>query len=144
MIIKIEELDKLVVEADKIFLTPEGEKALVQLLDLRDQVEAAIDEAKKKLEATALKVSPNFTSIQADKVKVYFRSFGAKYRIDESYIKDIPANFYKTLVKYSAVAEEIEKVIDEKGKLPLGIMETDRPKTITFSLKNKEAKSETD
>ena len=44
MTIDIEKLDKLLVDADKIFLTPEGEKVLVQLLELQDQVEAAIKE----------------------------------------------------------------------------------------------------
>ena len=142
MTIDIEKLDKLLVDADKIFLTPEGEKVLVQLLELQDQIELAIKEAKTKLEATALKISPDFTSIQADKVKVYFRFFGARYKIDSSYIKDIPVNLYETATKYNAVAEEIEKLLEEKGKLPQGIIEADRTKTMTFSLKNKEVKSE--
>src|ERR1035437_2828695 len=142
MTIDIEKLDKLLVDADKIFLTPEGEKVLVQLLELQDQVEAAIKEAKVKLEATALKISPDFTSIQADKVKVYFRAFGARYKIDSSYLKDLPANLYETKTTYNAVATEIEKLLEEKGKLPQGIIEADRVKTITFGLKNKEVESE--
>lgn len=142
MIIKIEELDKLVVDADKIFLTPEGEKVLLQLLELRDQIELAVDEAKKKLEIAGLKISPDFTSIQADKIKVYFRSFGARYKIDSAYLKDIPANLYETKTTYNAIAAEIEKLLEEKGKLPQGIIEADRPKTISFGLKNQEAKSE--
>lgn len=142
MKIDIDKLDKLVVDSDKIFLTPEGEEVLIQLLEIRQQVEDAIDAAKKRLEETALKVSPNFTSIQADRVKVYFRAFGARYKIDESYIESIPRNLYEIQTKYSAVAEEIEKVIDEKGKLPQGIIEAERTKTITFSLKHKEGKSE--
>ena len=32
--------------------------------------------------------------------------------------------------------------MEEKGKLPQGIIESDRKKTMTFGLKNKEAKSE--
>lgn len=142
MTIDIEKLDKLLVEADKIFLTPEGEKVLIQLLELREQVELAIDEAKKKLEETALKISPDFTSIQADKVKVYFRAFGARYKIDSSFIDTLPKNLYEIKTTYNAVAEEIEKTLEETGKLPQGIIEADRTKTITFSLKNKEAKSE--
>lgn len=142
MTIDIEQLDKLIVDADKIFLTPEGEKVLIQLLELKDQVESAIDEAKKRLEAAGLKISPEFTSIQADKVKVYFRAFGERYKIDPSFIDTLPKNFYKTTMKYSAIAEEIEKAIENKEKLPQGIIEVDRTKTITFSLKNKEAKSE--
>src|ERR1035437_4638579 len=142
MTIDIEKLDKLLVDADKIFLTPEGEKVLVQLLELQDQIEAAIKAAKVKLEETALKISPDFTSIQADKVKVYFRYFGARYKIDESYVQTLPKNLYEVQTKYSAVAEEIEKLMEEKDKLPQGIIEADRKKTMTFGLKNKEVKSE--
>ena len=141
MTIDIEKLDKLLVDADKIFLTPEGEKVLVQLLELRDQVETAIDEAKKRLEETGLKISSDFTSIQADKIKVYFRAFGERYKIDPSFIETLPKNLYKTTIKYSAIPEEIEKLM-EQSKLPQGIIEAERTKQITFSLKNKEAKSE--
>jgi len=137
MNIDIQKLAKLVVDADKIFLTPEGEEVLMQLLDIRQQVEDAINAAKKKLEETALKVDPNFSSIQASNVKVYYRAFGARYKIDESLIDKLPKNLYETSIKFNAVAKEIEKYAEENKGLPQGIIEAERTKTITFSLKGK-------
>lgn len=135
MEIKIEKLEQLKLEADKIFLSAEGEKVLVELLDIQKQVEEAIDAAKAKLEETALKLNPTFKSIQADKIKVYYRSFGSQYKIDESLITDLPREFYEVKQSYSPITETIEKFVQEKGGLPLGIYEPDRPKKITFSLK---------
>ena len=43
MEIKIENLEKLVADADQILLTPEAEDVLVQLLDIQEQIEVAID-----------------------------------------------------------------------------------------------------
>ena len=135
MKIDIDQLEKLVVEADKIFLTPEGEKVLIKLLEIRQQVEDAIDMAKTKLAGTALKIDKNFSSIQSSKVKVYYRSFGERYKIDQTYINDIPKNFYKTTVKYSAIADEVEKALEEGKTLPMGIVEAERIPQITFALK---------
>ena len=135
MTIDIEKLDRLVADADKIFISPEGEEVLVSLLDIRNQVDLAIDEAKKILEESALKLNPNFTSLQADKVKVYFRTYGSKYKVDESHIKDLPEEYYDIKKSYSPKTEAIEGFVEKNGALPLGIIEPERVKTISFSLK---------
>lgn len=137
MKIDIEKLDDLVKKSNKIFITPEGEEVLLQLLALQEQVEAAIDEAEKRLEESALKLDPNFTSLQANRIKVYYRAYGSKYKIDESRINDIPKELYTLSVRYSANTKEIEKYSDEHKGLPLGIVEADRTKSLKFSEKNK-------
>lgn len=134
--IDIEKLKELNREADKIFLTPQGEDVLVQLLEIRDQVEQAINEAEAKLEETALKIDPNFTSIQADRVKVFYRAYGLKYKVDESRVDSIPKELYKTVTKYSPDSKAIEKWTEEHKGLPEGIIETERTKSLKFSLKN--------
>lgn len=135
MEIKVEKLEELVANADQIFISPEGEETLIQLLDLQSQVEQAIELAKKKLEESALKLNPNFKSIQADKVKVFYRQYGAKFKIDESQISQLPKDFYSTKVSYTPNVEKIEEFVQEKGGLPVGVIEPDRPKTLSFSLK---------
>src|SRR3990167_227196 len=97
--IDIDQLEELKVQADQIFLTAAGEKVLVKLLEIQTQVETAIEEAKKKLETAALKVNPNFSSIQADKIKVYYRAYGAKYYIDEAQINLAPKELYAVETK---------------------------------------------
>jgi hypothetical protein len=134
--INVEKLDQLKADADKIFLLPDGEKALVQLLDIQKQVEAAIDEAKQRLETAALKVNPNFSSIQGDRIKVYYREYGAKFYVDDTQADLIPAGLVVERVSYSVDSKAVENWVDEKGKMPTGIKEVERKKTISISLKN--------
>lgn len=136
MQVEIEKLEQLTVEADKIFLTPEGEETLVKLLDIQKQVEQAIDAAKLKLEQAALKLNPNFSSIQADKIKVYYRAYGAKYRIDPTNIDRCPKELYKTSVTYNVDSAAVEKWTEEHKGMPVGINEVERTKSLSFSLKN--------
>jgi len=137
--IDIDRVGDLTVNADEIFLKPEGERVLVKLLDLQEQIENAISEAKIKLEVAALKANPNFSSIQANKVKVYYRAFGAKYYIDESNIKMAPKELYQAEEKvvYKIDTKAVDKWIDQHGGPPTGINEVERKKTLTFSLKTK-------
>lgn len=137
MNIAIERIDKLISEADKIFLDADGENVLVELLEIQKQVEDAIDQAKSILEEKALKLDPNFASIQGDKVKVYYRSYGSKYIIDESNLSKLPKELYNTKVKYEPDSKAIDNYINEnEGKIPLGIIEKERTKQISISLKN--------
>lgn len=139
MTIDIETLDQLVVEADKIFLTPDGEKTLVKLLKLQEQVENAIKEAEARLEVTALKLNPDFNSIQADKIKVYYRAYGAKYYLDEMQISMTPKELYEAKVKtiYTIDTKAVEKWTAEHKGMPVGIKEVERKKSLKFSLKEK-------
>jgi hypothetical protein len=139
MQIDIEKIAELVTKSDEIFLTSKGEQSLVDLLTIQEQVETAIAEAKAKLEAAALKANPNFSSIQGDKVKVYYRAYGSKYYVDESNINLAPKEFYtvESKVTYKIDTKSLEKSIDQTGKVPAGIVEVDRKKTLSFSLKAK-------
>lgn len=135
--IDIEKLGNIIKKADDIFLSAQGEQVLIDLLTIQEQVEEAIAMAKLKLEATALAVNPNFTSIQADKIKVYYRAFGSKYYVDEANINLAPKEFYtiESKVSYKVDTKKLEKSIEETGRVPAGIIEVDRKKTISISFK---------
>lgn len=137
MTIDLEQLDNLVADSDKIFLSAEAEQVLMKLLDIQKQVEEAIDAAEKKLEETGLKLNPDFKSIEADKIRVYYRAYGTRYKIDDSLVEQIPAELYTTKKVYSADTKAIEKYADEHKGLPVGIIEPERVKKLTFSLKDK-------
>lgn len=137
MIIKIENLQQLVADGDKIMLEPGAEEVLAQILDLEKKITDAKTEIKEKLRVAALALNPNFKSIQGDKIKVAFQSYGARYKIDESLINTVPKEFYETKISYSPNGDVIEQFANEhKGGLPMGVIEVDRPKQISFSLKN--------
>jgi len=139
MNIEIERLAELIQKSDKIFFTPEGEEVLVRLLEVQKQVEEAIKEAKAKLEKTALSLDPNFSSIQSDRVKVYYRAYGSRWGVDEANVDRLPKEMYRVKTSYMVETKEVERYFKEKGVLPLGITEYERPKSISFSLKGSES-----
>lgn len=135
MKIDIENITDLVQKSDEIFLTLEGEKHLLKLLEIRDQVEQAIDAAKAALEAAAVAHNPNFASIQGDAVKVSYRYFGAKYYLDESRIKEVDPELYKTVTKYQVNSKAVDDWTESHKGMPAGINEVERKKQITFQVK---------
>ena len=142
MKIDIEKLAKLVKDADQIVFSAEGEKVLVKILEIEKQVEDAKKAAKAKLEESALKLNPNFSSIRGDKVKVYYRVFGTKYKIDESLVAKVPKELYNSKVSYYAGSKAIDAWAEEHKGLPQGVIEPERIKQLTFSLKNGEEDAE--
>ena len=135
MKIDIEKLDALVGKADEIFLKPEGEKVLLDLLKIEDQVSKAIKEAKEKLEKAALKISPDFKSIQGDSVKVFYRCYGSKYYIDEMLEDQVPKELKKVTKRVVVDTKALGSYMKIHKGLPVGIITADRTKQITFKPK---------
>ena len=138
MNIDIEKLNDLVKDSDKIFLKAGGEEVLIEILEIQKQVDEAVRKAELILEEKALELNPNFSSIQSDRIKVFYRNYGEKYRIDDNYLDTLSANFYKVTKRYTVDAKEVEKWTSENKGLPLGIKEVERKKSLSFSLKNHE------
>ena len=132
MNIDIEKLKGIEKKGDQIFFSKDGEKELVKVLEIEKQVENTKDTIKKKLEETALKLDPNFNSIQGDKVKIYYRTFGARYYIQPGFEERLPQELVKKQTKYSLDMPELLKYEKEKGGLPVGVRGSDREKQITF------------
>lgn len=132
MKIEIEKVDALVSQADKIMLSPDGEQVLIELLDMREQIELAINLAKERIKKAALELSPNFKSIQSDRLRVSYRSYGSRFAItDES---KVPEPLLKKEIKVTLDTPALEKYIEESG-MPEGVEEVDRSKTISIELK---------
>lgn len=132
MKIDIEKIPDLVANADAIFLTADGERHLLALLDIRDQVEAAIDAAKAMLETKAGEINPDFNSIQGDAIKVSYRYFGAKYYLDDSLVDQVDRELYKVSKRYNVDSKAVENWIETHKGMPVGINEVERKKQITF------------
>lgn len=144
MIIHIEKVENLQLKVDTIFLTAEGEKVLMQLLELKQQIEDAIALAEAKLEKKGLELNPDFKSIQADHVKVSYREHGPKYYIDEAQINVIPKELYSVDSKiiYKIETKLVDKWTEQHKAMPLGILEVERKKKLKFSLKDKPDKED--
>ena len=137
MTIDIEQVEQLVLAADQILMTPEAEKVLLTLLGLKVQIDNAIDEAEKRIEAKALALNPAFKSVTSDNLKIGYRYFGTKYKIDPANLGQLPDGLYKTKVTYLPEIKAIEAWTKDHNGLPVGIVVPERKKQITISLKDK-------
>lgn len=126
---------ELVKSGDKILFSADGEKVIVELNEMQAMIETALHDVKKNIQESALKLDPTFTSIQGDRVKVSYRAYGTRYRIDQTKLQEIPAEFYKSKVTYSPEIKAIEEFVDKQGGLPDGILENVREKQIQITVK---------
>lgn len=140
--INVEDLGVLVEEGGKLVATPEAEEFLVKLLLMQSQVDDAIKRAAQVIEEKALELNPNFSSIRSDLIKVAYKTYGAKYTIDDSKLQYLPKEVYKTTVKHTVDTKALENYTKEHdGMLPDGILVKDRKKSMSIKLVN--AKEET-
>jgi uncharacterized protein YjhX (UPF0386 family) len=120
------------------FLTLEAEKNLKKILDMKDQIEEVYEYAREKLKEEAVKIE-GFKSLKSDKITVSYRFFGGKYKIDQSRIKKIPQNLYKTIIKYNPKTKEISEFVEKNGALPFGVEEVKRNKQLNFKKNEKKS-----
>ena len=122
-------------DGDQIFLKPEGESALLKVLEIQEFLDGAIKDIKEKLATKAEKVDPNFTSISGDNIKVYYRFFGSRYGVDSSLVEKVPEGLLKREIRYSVDIKALEEYIEIKKGVPYGIVVKDRQKSISFAKK---------
>ncbi len=130
--VNLDDLDKLVKKGEDIVMSPDAEKALLQLLDLKDKIELAYDEAKLRIEKAALKQDAHFKSVQGDYIKAGYRVFGAKYIVDASLASKISPELIKTKVTHSPDSKAIDGFMEDHKNLPQGISLRDRKPQITL------------
>lgn len=129
--IDTEDIQRMARQGEEIVFEAEAEDALFQLLQLKKRVEDALEDAKQRIEASALEYNPNFTSVQGDKVKVGYQYSGQKYKLDESSLETLPEDMYKVETKYSPVSQAIDKFYKDNKELPIGVIECERtPKVV--------------
>jgi len=131
-------LDLLITKGKDIFLTGEAEEAIVEMEYLRKEVDEAYERMKKEIAEKALEVDENFKAIKGDRVKIGYRTYGQKYTIDESNLKFLPKEFYKVkkTIKYSPDTKVIDGFVKEHRKLPMGITEPERKKSLSIKVKD--------
>lgn len=132
----LRKLEKLSEDAGEIFISPDGEQVLIDILEAEEKINEIKERAKLKLAEAASKINPNFSSIQADSVKVYYREYGAKYYLDESQKDLVPEGIVTEKISYSVDSKAVEDFVKQRNGMPTGIKEVERSKTLSFSLKN--------
>jgi len=132
--INLNNLDTVVEKAGKLIATPEAESAILTLLEMKEQVELALEHVKHKIAEDGLKLDPNFKSIQGDKIKAGYRVYGGKYGIESKYIDELPKELYKTHTRYTPDTKAIEEWLQTHKQLPLGITAHARAKQLSIKV----------
>lgn len=135
--IRYTDLELLVQGSKSITIHPQGEQLLMQLLELKEKVDKAIEDAKSILKVAIEEVDPDLTSISSDNVKVMHRVYGMKYSLDSNLIDQLDEKFVNRKVSYSPNTKEIDKEIETNGSIPNGVIINDRNKTVSITLKKK-------
>lgn len=132
-----DQLDLIVSGADKLLVDKGTEKNLILLLDLQEQIEEMITKAQKVLEEKALKLNPNFKSVEGDFIKAHYRAYGQRYYIEEDKITQVPKEMYskEIVTKYKVNADAVDDFVAEKGGLPFGIVAPPRVKSLKIVFK---------
>jgi len=135
--IRYTDLELLVQGSKSITIHPQGEQLLIQLLELKEKVDKAIEDAKSILKVAIEEVDPDLTSISSDNIKVMHRVYGLKYSLDSNLVDQLDEKFVNRKVSYSPNTKEIDKEIDTNGSIPNGVIINDRNKTVSITLKKK-------
>jgi len=135
--IRYTDLELLVQGSKSIAIHPQGEQLLIQLLELKEKVDKAIEDAKSILKVAIEEVDPDLTSISSDNIKVMHRVYGLKYSLDSNLVDQMDEKFVKRKVSYSPNTKEIDNEIGKNGTIPNGVIINDRNKTVSITLKKK-------
>ena len=134
MIVKVNagELLKLEKDGEGIIFDPKAEDAIVRLLEIQREVDGAIEYLKSEIERQALEFNPNFTGLKGSKIKINYSASGAKYR-DTGKVKFHREKFWTKKTVWSLDSKAIEEYKAKNYKLPRGIAEVHRKKTVRIS-----------
>ncbi len=134
--IKIEinpdEILKTIKESGDIVFNPEAEDSILRLLEVKSDLDQAIDQVKEAIEKQALAYDKNFASLKGSKLKVNYSAAGAKYKATgeaRRHSKDL----WTKKVSWSINSKAVDKYMKQHSNLPSGIVAVERKKTIRIS-----------
>ncbi len=134
MIVKVNagEILKLEKDGEGIIFDPKAEDAIARLLEIQREVDGAIEYLKSEIERQALEFNPNFTGLKGSRIKINYSASGAKYR-DTGEVKFHREKFWTKKTVWSLDSKAVEEYKAKSYKLPRGIAEIHRKKTIRIS-----------
>lgn len=120
-------------EGGTFVFRPQAELALIDLIKLRDFIDAKIDEAKKIIATTGETIDPNFKGVIGEHIRAIYRVYGEKYTYDKDFKEPLEqAGFLKKTEVYKADSKAINEYVKKHNALPLGVTLKDRQKVISL------------
>lgn len=120
-------------EGKDFIVNPDAESAIVRLLNIQTEVNKAVELLKEEIERQALEFNPDFSAIKGEKVKINYSAAGAKYK-DNGGAKFHSSKFWKKKITWSLDSKAIDAHRAKYYRLPAGITEVDRKKTIRITV----------
>lgn len=124
------------IDATRFALTAEGERSLVRLLNIQEQINTFVEQVKEEIAKEAQTLDEDFTSITGDVLKIEYRECGSKFTVVDPETVD---ETFVTLTERMAVnAKAVERFMAENnGELPAGVQMNERKKSIIIKRKDK-------
>lgn len=129
--IDLDEIDELSTQADKVFISADGEKVILDLLEAKERIDAALERAKEIIREKIQEIDPNLASIQGDQIKIQHRYFGNRYEFTST--ED--TSFLVERTSFTVDTKKVNEYLKENEKLPKGITLAERSKQIVFKAK---------
>lgn len=120
-------------EGKDFIINPKAESAIIRLLSIQTEINKAVELLKEEIERQALAFNPNFSAIKGEKVKINYSAAGAKYK-DNGGAKFHSSKFWKKKITWSLNSKAIDAHRAKYYRLPAGITEVDRKKTIRITV----------
>ena len=134
MIVKVNsaEILKLEKNGEGIIFDSKAEDAIVRLLEIKHEVDGAIEYLKSEIERQALEFNPNFTGLKGSKIKINYSASGSKFK-DVGGVKFHREPYWEKKTVWTLDSKAVEEYRSKNYKLPKGIAEVGRRKTIRIS-----------
>lgn len=134
MVVKVNAAELLTLEKDgeTVVINPKAEDAILRLLEIKNEVDGAIDYLKEAIARQATEFDPNFSGLKGRRIKINYSAAGAKFK-ETGEIEKHSSKFWKKKVSWSLDSKAIEAYKAKYYRLPKGISEVVRKKTIRIS-----------
>ena len=121
-------------EAGKLTINPDAEEYLIKLLELQKIVDEAVSNAKKAIQEMGEQFDDGFKGVVGAKINVVNSLTGYLYAYDPALV-EVARPFLKERIYLNPDSAKISNYFKEYGKLPPGILENPRNKSIKFYVK---------
>ena len=126
-----EQIEVLAEEGGKIMMKQSAEESLVKLLNVYKHLGEVIELVKDRVVEMGLSIDGGFQGFVGENITGSYRPFGEKYGYSDLE-KAKPFTKEKIYIKVDSATVEAYK--KKHGKLPEGVFENDRTKSLVFSV----------
>ena len=128
-----DKVELMIKQGADIVITPDGEKAIETLLNLKDRIDEAIELLKTEITKRGKAMFPDFHAVKGDKIRMYTK------RLDRYTAEKTPKatikEFCKEISFLKLDQDKVSEYVKKNKKIPSGIFEKAETETLIISRK---------